>query len=105
MLLMLIGNYDYQDFNSVYLIIFFVMVNCINYFFIFTLLISLAVNAINTTVSDSDSIEAYQEKASLISLYSYLLSEKVVRDPSKKYLMVATVKDSKEKEEKKRQKM
>ena len=30
----------------------------------------------------------------MITLYSYLLQEKAVREPSKKYLMIATVTDS-----------
>ena len=31
----------------------------------------------------------------MIALYSYLLKEKTIRDPTKKYLIIATVTDSK----------
>lgn len=58
------------------------------------MLISLSVMSFSKSGGDNGGVwsnEAYQDKASLISLYSYLLEEKAVREPSKAYLLIATV--------------
>ena len=43
----------------------------------------------------TQSNKAYKDKASMIALYSYLLQEKAIRDPSKKYLIIAEVNEAK----------
>jgi len=94
MFLVLIGTYDSGEFDNVYLSILFVLAACFNFFFIFTLLIALSVVAFENE-SKEDSNEAYQERAAMIALYSYMLKEKAVRDPTKKYLLIATVTEHK----------
>ena len=95
----LIGRYEVSAFpsNNVYLFLLLLLVSLFNVFFIFTLLVALSVS---TAIADE--IEDYQERAWLISFYSYLLTEKAVRDPAKRYLMVVTVTErSKDKKEEK----
>ena len=95
MFLILVGNYDSQSFDTIYLNVLFVIVVIFTYFFVFTLLISLAVFAY-TQDCEINSNQAYQEKASMIALYSHLLKEKQVRDPTKEYLLIATVIESRQ---------
>lgn len=91
----LLGRYDVESFSSnIYLTVLLILVSCFNFFFIFTLLVSLSVVSFSKD-SDIWSNQAYQDKASLIALYSYLLKEKAVREPSKKYLLIATVTEGK----------
>lgn len=98
MFYVLIGRYDVHSFSNTYQWILLVIVACFNAFFIFTLLVSISVVAFTKGGSDANggvwSNEAYQDKASLIGLYSYLLEEKAVREPSKAYLLIATLTDS-----------
>lgn len=93
MFLVLVGHYDSSMFSTVYLELLFVLACCFNFFFIFTLLIALSVVAF-TNESDVYSNEAYQDKVQMMALYSYLLRSKNIRDPSKKYLLIATVTDN-----------
>ncbi len=75
----LIGNYDIGIFDNTYQQILLVIVACFNTFFIFTLLVAISVMAFNrgsgNEVGGIWSNEAYQEKASMIGLYAYLLQE------------------------------
>ena len=91
---MLLGQYSTDDFDNIYLNILLVLVSFFNFFFIFTLIVALSVVSFSKD-SDTNSNEAYQDKASLIALYSYLMTEKAVREPTKRYLLVATVTESK----------
>ena len=59
------------------------------------MLVGLAVSAFSYEGSDAWSNEAYKDKASLIALYSYLLQETPVRDKAKRFLMIATVTETK----------
>lgn len=90
----LIGQYDADKFNNIYLSILIVIVSFFNVFFIFTLIVALSVAAFSKD-SDIYSNEAYQDKASLIALYSYLMTEQAVRESNKKYLLIATVTEGK----------
>lgn len=91
----LLGRYDVDSFSSnIYLSLLLILVSCFNFFFIFTLLVSLSVVSFSKD-SDIWSNQAYQDKAALIALYSYLLRDKAVREPSKKYLLIATVTEGK----------
>jgi hypothetical protein len=90
---LLIGNYDIEAFENNYQTVLLVIVTCFNAFFIFTLLVALSVTSFNKN-GGVWSNEAYQDKASLIGLYSYQLEEKAVRDPKKDYLLIATVVDN-----------
>lgn len=71
-----------------------VVVSFFNVFFIFTLIIALSVVSFSKD-SDIHSNEAYQDKASLIALYSYLMTEQAVREASKKYILISTVTEGK----------
>jgi len=94
MLFMLLGNYEGSDVSSIYQSILFVVVAAFNFFFVLTLLIALSVVAFDNE-SKEDSNEAYQDRAAMIALYSYLLKEKSIRDPHKNYLLIATVTEHK----------
>lgn len=97
MFYVLLGRYDIQTFENVYQWILLVIVSCFNAFFFFTLLVSLSVISFSKSGGDNGGVwsnEAYQDKASLIGLYSYLLEEKAVREPSKAYLLIATLTDN-----------
>jgi len=48
---------------------------------------------------DTEGVLAFKEKAAIIGLYSYLLSEEELRDQSKRYLLIATITDNKRKAE------
>ena len=89
MFLVIVGNYDSNNFDSMYLNVLFLIAVVFTYFFVFTLLISLAVFAY-TQDCEITSNQAYQEKTCMIALYSHLLKEKAVRDPSKDYLLIVT---------------
>jgi len=91
----------------------FIIAAAFNFFFVFTLLVALSVVAFDNE-SKEDSNEAYQERAAMIALYSYLLTDKSIRDPNKKYLLIATVtehkkfsqfKESQQSEQKQQQKL
>jgi len=90
----IVGNYDPAEFNNVYLGVLFVLVNFVIYFFFFTLIISLSDSRVIADM-EFDGDVSYQDKAALISLYSYLLTEKPIRGHGRKYLMIATVKEHK----------
>jgi hypothetical protein len=94
MFLVLIGHYDASEFGSIYLEILFVITVCFNFFFVFTLLVALSVVAF-ANETDVYSNEAYQDKVQMMALYSYLLKGKNIRDPSKQYLLIATVTENK----------
>ena len=76
-----------------------VIVASFNAFFIFTILVQLSVGSF--TKSDGSqsggiwSNEAYQDKATIMGLYGYLLSEEPIRLPASQYLTIATVVDHK----------
>jgi hypothetical protein len=91
MFYVLLGNYDVNMFDNIYQGILLVLVASFNAFFIFTLLISLAIISFSKGDSGVWSNEAYQDKASLIGLYSYLLYELPIRLPSRSYLLITTV--------------
>ena len=97
MFYVLLGQYDVNIFDNTYQSILLIIVACFNTFFIFTLLVAISVMAFNrgsgNDVGGIWSNEAYQEKASVIGLYAYLLQEKAVREPSKNYLLIATLAD------------
>lgn len=101
MFYVLLGRYDVSSFENTYQWILLIIVTFFNAFFIFTLLVALSVMSFSRGSGDSAggvwSNEAYQDKASLIGLYSYLLEEKAVREPSKAYLLISTVTDNKRK--------
>jgi hypothetical protein len=91
----LLGRYDVESFDNTYQSILLVLISSFNAFFVFTLLVSLSV--ISFTKSGGSGVwsnEAYQDKASLIGLYAYLLEEQAVREPSKAYLLIATLVES-----------
>jgi hypothetical protein len=98
MFYVLLGRYNVADFENTYQWILLVIVTFFNAFFIFTLLISISVMSFSKNSGDNGGVwsnEAYQDKASLIGLYAYLLEEKAVREPSKPYLLITTVSDNK----------
>lgn len=97
MFYVLLGRYNVNDFENTYQWILLVIVTFFNAFFIFTLLISLSVMSFSKAGDNGGvwSNEAYQDKASLIGLYAYLLEERAVREPSKAYLLITTVTDNK----------
>lgn len=90
----LLGKFQTEDFNNIYLDILLVIVAFFNFFFLFTMTLSLSVVSF-TKNSGVWSNEAYQEKASMIALYAYLLQEKAVREPVKKYLLIASLTEGK----------
>ena len=94
MFYVLLGQYDAEVFDNPYLSILLVLVSFFNVFFIFTLIIALTVSSFSNN-SGTDSNQAYQDKASLIALYSYLMTEFAIREPSKRYLLIATVTEGK----------
>ena len=94
MFFVLLGNYEPLEVHSIYQTVLFIVVAGFNFFFILTLLIALSVVAFDNE-SKEDSNEAYQERAAMIALYSYLLKEKALRDPHKNYLLIATVTEHK----------
>ncbi len=75
------------------------IVTAFNAFFIFTLLVSLAVVSLGSSGATGGvwSNEAYEDKAALIGLYAYLLEAKAIRVPSSSYLMIATVTEGRKK--------
>lgn len=89
----LLGQYDITAFTNNYQMVLLVIVSCVNAFFIFTLLVSLSVISFAKGDRGVWSNESYQDKASLIGLYSYLLTEQAIRVPAKQYLLLATVSD------------
>lgn len=89
----LLGQYDISAFTNNYQMILLVIVSCVNAFFIFTLLVSLSVISFAKGDRGVWSNESYQDKASLIGLYSYLLTDQALRIPAKQYLLLATVSD------------
>jgi hypothetical protein len=98
MFYVLLGRYDVQQFENTYQWVLLIIVTFFNAFFIFTLLIALSVMSFSKSTGSAGGVwsnEAYQDKASLISLYSYLLEERAVREPCKPYLLIATVTDNK----------
>jgi hypothetical protein len=101
MFYVLLGRYDVSSFDNIYQNILLVIVTCFNAFFIFTLLISLSVMSFSKSGDNGGvwSNEAYQDKVSLIGLYSYLLEEQAVREPSKAYLLIATVTEGRKRDQ------
>lgn len=93
----LLGQYEVAAFENGYQRVLLVIAACFNAFFILTLLIALSY----TKSGDNGGVwsnEAYQDKVSLVGLYSYLLEEQAVREPSKAYLLIATVSDGRKRE-------
>ena len=91
MFYLLIGNYDAKSFDNTYEQLLHFIVTFVNTFFFFTLLVALSVMSFSKGDSGVWSNEAYLDKAALIGLYSYLLTDAPIRDASKNYLLVATV--------------
>jgi len=96
----LLGFYDPNDFNTTFLSILYIMVIFVNTFFIMTLIIALSVIALEGD-NDVDGNQSYQDKASLICLYSYLLQDKPIRRSYQNYLLLATVTERQQRASKK----
>lgn len=59
--LVMLGNYDPSEFDNAYLAVLYIVINFVTYFFIFTLIISLSVFALEGDHDVRGNL-AYQEK-------------------------------------------
>ena len=85
----ILGFYSPSDFSGLFKTILYVMVVFVNYFFIITLIIAISVNGLSGD-NAMDGNQSYQDRCALMSLYSYLLTDKEIRQATDNYVLLAT---------------